>query len=229
MTVNEAIYSVRKGIKQYTDDTSITNRSILFEIDLGRAEYYDALTNSNRLKNVPEQAKQTICLTLEEISNAQCGCTTTDCTILRSVKEVPKVLGSKPRISSAEFDSVSFNSVSWDRFIYSGHSKYNKDSVFASLRSDDYVYIKSKNPLHKVMNCIYLTGLFAQPDDASEFQNENGTNCYDKSTSEYPMDMSGFSKVREMVIKKFLRELRVPEDVINNAHDDTQGEARGKN
>ena len=79
------------------------------------------------------------------------------------------------------------------------------------------------------MNCIYLTGLFAQPDDASEFQNENGTNCYDKSTSEYPMDMSGFSKVREMVIKKFLRELRVPEDVINNAHDDTQGEARGKN
>ena len=144
MTVNEAIYSVRKGIKQYTDDTSITNRSILFEIDLGRAEYYDALTNSNRLKNVPEQAKQTICLTLEEISNAQCGCTTTDCTILRSVKEVPKVLGSKPRISSAEFDSVSFNSVSWDRFIYSGHSKYNKDSVFASLRSDDSYTLKVK-------------------------------------------------------------------------------------
>ena len=223
MTINQAIYIIRERVSQYSADSSISNREILFELDLARAEYYNSLLKNNRYRKLSESSKQIICIELEEVSNSECGCTEEDCTILRSTKTIPTAISDKVKVSSGKYDAIAFDSVSWSKFIYSGYSKYSKDVVYAAFRSDNHIYIKSNNPLHKVIPCVYVSASFENPAEAAEFKFEDGTSCYDKDTTNYPMSAGEFSVIKEIVIKKMLNELKVPEDNINNANDDIKG------
>lgn len=222
MTYNEVIYSIREGVRQYSDDSSLSNRLILFLVNLERASYLKFYSDKGRL---PETNKQTICLQFEEVINSECGCENESCTILKSTKKVPKLVNDAKFTIGAK-DAIASNFVSWNRFTHSGFNKYNTNLVFASVNADQFLYIKSPNELHKFITCGYLTGIFESPDDASEFTDLNGSSCYNAETDEYPLDMDGFNKIRQVVISKLAQSLGIPEDTINNAADDIQGKTK---
>lgn len=222
MTFNEVIYSIREGVRQYSDDSTLSNRLILFNVDLERASYLNYHANKGEL---PDTNKQTICLTLEETSNTECGCITEDCTIMRSTVIIPKMID-RGRVAIGAKDSIPIKVISWNKFVHSGNNKYNQDTIFAAVNPDGRLYLKSNNVLHKLLECAYLTATFENPKAAEDFSNEDGTVCFNASTDAYPIDMDGFNRIRKVVLKTLLMSLGVPEDLINNANDDIQGKAK---
>lgn len=222
MTYNEVIYSIREGVRQYSDDSSLSNRLILFNIDLERASYLKYYANKGEL---PDTNKQTICLLLEETTNSECGCVSEDCTILRSVKKVPKMID-RGRVAIGTRDAIPIKIISWNQFIHAGNNKYNQNTIFASLNPDGKIYLKSNNNLHKLIDCIYLTATFENPKESEDFYDTTGNLCYNAETDDYPLDADGFNRVRKVVLQSLLASLGVPEDLINNANDDIQRQAK---
>lgn len=216
MTYNEVIYSIREGVRQYSDDSSLSNRYIEFEVAVERAALIYTLYKK---KDVPSDYLQTICISTELVPNSECGCVDEECTILRGVSDIPPTIGNI-KVGAGTKDSIPFDSISWNRFIHSGFNRYNQKTIFASLHTDDKAYIKSKDNLHKLIPCIYVTGIFENPSDAATV-----SECTDRNTAVYPIEMAVFSAVQEKVVNKILRALGVPMDDINNAKDDVQRKA----
>lgn len=213
MTYNEAIYSIREGVRQYADDSSISNRFIEFELAIERAKF---IPMKYKTKIIPDSYKQTLCFDLEETTNSECGCVDENCTLMRTTTKVPTFIGNLT-VASGTKDSIPFSNVSWNRFTHSGNNAYNINTVFSSVHTDYRLYLKSKNNLYKLIECINIRGVFDNPSDAV-----SSSTCGDKATDRYPIEAADFAYVQEAVIKKLLLMLNIPEDLDNNANDDAR-------
>ena len=221
-TYNEIIYSIREGIRQHTSDSDIDDRQIIFEFNLQRALWY---RNEYNKKNtsIDDQVKQTICLELEKASASECDCFENDCTILRTNKKIPKLLDLRDKISISK---VTFNDitgmplsfVSYNKFPFTGNGPYNKNTVFATLHPNGYIYLKSANPSFKLIKNIAVTAILEDPLDARNFSC-NGEECF-SSDQEYPVKSHIIAYIKNTVIEGFIRQLAMPKDLINNSQED---------
>lgn len=227
MKVNKIIYDVREGVRQYTDDSEISDRYIIHLYNVKRAKYLRQDLN-NLQKSNDISVLQKICLELEEVSINDCNIDF-DCeTIIRTKRPLPKLLESniKPAIISIKPTnrlSIPFNFVTKERAVYSSNSPF-KNSVFVFLDTDNHLYFTSGLDFYKLIECITVTGIFDDPFELQNYTNccgcePNENPCFNYETSEYPLQSHHIDYIREEIIQMLIRGLKIPEDKINNTDD----------
>lgn len=222
MQYNEIIYSIRERLSQLIDDSDISNEEIIFEINNQRALLYRNEYNQ-RNRVVDEDAKQVLCVDLQEVSDDEC-CVDSDCTVLRSVNKLPRTIELYHKnaiygISSTTVGSKPFSMVAWAHFPYAGSNKYAKKEIYVAYYNG-YIYLKSQNNLHKFLEKITIEVILEDPFDVQDYMDCDGGDCFDEDTFEYPLKRHMFVRIAPMVIQNLTQQLTMPEDNENDSEDE---------
>jgi hypothetical protein len=227
MILSKLIYDVREGIKEYTDDSEVSNRYIIHLYNIKRAKYLRQDLN-NYQKTADNSILQSFCLSLEEVSANECN-VEYDCkTLLRSKQPIPTPLELHTKVAITKIKptnrlSIPFNMVTKDKVAYLDGATF-KSSLYAFIDVDEYIYIVSKNDeSYKILDCITVTGVFEDPLELANYQNccgcSTSTVCFDELESEYPLQPHYIDLIRREIVNDLLQLKQIKEDKENNSND----------
>lgn len=226
-TLNKIVYDVRETLRQYTDDSEISNRYIIYLYGIKRAKYLrQELNNFQRTTDI--SVTQTLCLGLEEVSSNECDLNLNCETILKTKKPIPQPLElhTKSAITSVKPTkriSIPFNFITKEKAAYFKNSPFNK-GIFAFLDNDKYIYVISQLNTINLLECITVTGVFEDPLDLINYSNccdcENANPCFDEDTVNYPLQPHYIDLIKNEIVKELLRQLQIPEDTKNDSADE---------
>lgn len=224
--LNELVYDVREAIKEFSDDTEVDDRYIIYLYNIKRSKYLRQDLN-NFQKTTDLSIQQTFCLEMEEVSSALCNVGFICDKVMRSRKPVPKLIElhtnvALTRVKPTERTAVPFNLISISKVPYYAYAPYS-ESIYTFLDTDNHIYMVSKGTAHKLVNCISVTGIFENPLDLTDYSNCCGCNdakpCFDEMETEYPLQPHYIDVIREEIIRDLLRTKQIPEDKTNDSND----------
>lgn len=224
--LNKLVYDVRTALKQYIDDTEITDRYIIYLYNLKRSKYLRNDAN-NLQKTIDNSVLQKFCIEMEEVSINDCNFDAECGTIMRTKRKLPLPLELHLKSAITEVKPSTkivkpFNFVTKDRAIWSKYSPF-PESIYSFLDTDNYIYLLSESYSVKLIDCITVTGIFEDPLELKEFKNCCGCVkaeiCFDEDETEYPLQAHHIDNVRLEIIKDLVGTLQIPEDKINDADD----------
>lgn len=219
-TYKELTYMVLDELKLYSDDASYTEEHVMFLLDKYRA-FLLKQRYSDVKKQIPESNYQTICLDLIEVP-AISGEPCEGGSYLRSKKKIPFLMKiGNPKVYPVDYYQGEITYVSRERVRYVGYNKYLKNIIYASIGPDNYLYFKSFNPQYLYLEKARMTGIFEDPQAASELQcpNENGDTVCDVLDREFPIEDALIPPMIELVVKELLGAEYRPKDGANDAND----------
>lgn len=219
-TYKELTYMVLDELKLYSDDASYTEEHIMFLLDKYRA-FLLKQRYSDVKKQIPESNYQTICLDLIEVP-AISGEPCEGGSYLRSKKKIPFLMKiGNPKVYPVDYYQGEITYVSRERMRYVGYNKYLRNIIYASIGPDNYLYFKSFNPQYLYLEKARMTGIFEDPQAASELQcpNENDDTVCDVLDREFPIEDALISPMIELVVKELLGAEYRPKDESNDAND----------
>lgn len=223
--LKEILYDVREALKEYQDDTELDNRYITYLYNIKRAKYLRQELN-NYTRTVDLSIQQTFCLSMELVDGDDCG---DDCPkLLRSTMPVPKPLDlhTKPAITKVKPTSkigVPFNFISKDKIAFIDGAQF-ATGLYAFLDDDDYLYVYSLSDAYKLLGCLTVTGVFANPLDLANYPNccdctAFEAPCYNELEDEYPLQPHLVDLIRKEIIAELVQKLYIPEDKENDSND----------
>lgn len=227
MIAEKLVYDVREHLKQYTNDSELDDRYILYLYGIKRSKYIRQDLN-NIQRSVDAVITQTLCLELEEVSVLQCGLDL-DCeTIVRTKRPIPKPieLHIKSAITSVrpiKRISPSFNFISKERAVFSQYSVFNK-GIYAFLDNDMHIYFVSQLDTLSLIDCISITAIFEDPLALADYKNccgcDDEVKCFDLLKSEYPLQPHYIDLIKNEIVDELVNKLKIPEDTENNSDND---------
>lgn len=133
-----------------------------------------------------------------------------------------------PMVYPVDYYQGEITYVSRERMRYVGYNKYLKNIIYASIGPDNYLYFKSFNPQYLYLEKARMTGIFEDPQAASELQcpNESGNIVCDVLDREFPIEDSLVPQLVQLVTEELLRPSRSDKDEENNAKDDLSNEKK---
>lgn len=217
-TLRNIIYDVREAVHAYSDDSNISDEYIAYQINITRNLL---LRNkfSSRGFTIPQKLRQNFHKQLELVDTNDF--VTGLGTILRTVDPIdypiePFAFRSNMRITSSSYLDPQFNLVLPERFPYLGMNKWNQNQVYVTIGTDYRLYFTSSNPSLKLMKNIKLSMVCENPETA--YPNTiNYNSDVDFWDSEYPLDDATITEIVDLIVKKIVGSLQIPEDKINNA------------
>jgi len=227
-TTRQVIYSIKEYLKAYSDDSEHTDEYILFLLNNEREEYLRQLYDDRRRK-IDNVLIQSMCLELETVDRGSCGIEV-GCSIVRTVKKLPKLLEMRRRtallsVRPVDILAKSFTLTTRDNIDTVFDSRYNLD-IYAFLHSDGHIYIVSKDNSYIFMKCIEIELISADPSELTAYKNccgcdENNnpsTDCFNED-SDYPAQGFVINYITDRVTSKLVPRLQIPKDVINNSNE----------
>lgn len=226
MKLDKIIYDVREGLNQFSDDSEIDDRYIIYLYNIKRSKYLrQELNNFNR--TFPLSVQQKICMEMEEVSIDECNQDLECEKILKSVKPLPKTLelhtkSSLVNIKPTNKVSVPFSYINKERLSMIDGAPYSK-SIYSFLDSDNHLYIYSKGEEYKFIECLSVSGIFEDPLELSKFKDcckcKEAESCYDEMTSDYPLQPHLIDLIRNEIVQQLVAKLQIPEDKTNDSND----------
>lgn len=220
-TYKELVYMVLDELKLYSDDAVYTEDHVILLLN----KYRTFLIKQRYLdikKQIPESNYQTICLDLIEVP-AISGEPCEGGSYLRSKKKIPFLMKiGIPRVYPIDYYQGEITYVSRDRMRYVGYNKYLQNIIYCSLGPDNYLYFKSFNPQYLYLEKVRMTGIFEDPQAASELQcpDENGDTVCDILDREFPIESALIPPLIQFVVEELTKAEYKPEDRENNSDDD---------
>lgn len=208
-------------LKLYSDDALYTEDHVMFLLGKYRT-FLLKQRYSDIKKQIPESNYQTICLNLIEVP-AIAGEPCEGGTYLRSKDKIPFLMKiGTPRVYPLDYYQGEITYVSRERMRYIGYNKYLRNIIYASIGPDNYLYFKSFNPQYLYLEKVRMTGIFEDPQAASELQcpDENGDIVCDILDREFPIENSLVPQLVQLVVQELYNPSRSNEDDENNAKDD---------
>ena len=221
MTYREIVYMILDEIKSVSDDTFFTEDHIIFLTGKLRT-FLIKQRYSDIKKQIPESNYQTICLDLIEVP-AISGEPCEGGSYLRSKEKIPFLMKiGNPKVYPVDYYQGEITYVSRERMRYVGYNKYLKNIIYASIGPDNYLYFKSFNPQYLYLEKARMTGIFEDPQAASELQcpNENGDTVCDVLDREFPIESALVPPLIQLVVEELTKAEYKPEDKENNSDDD---------
>lgn len=225
-TYKELVYMCMDGLKLYSDDALFTEDHIIFLLNKYRA-FILKQRYSDIKKQIPESNYQTICLDLTKVSaipDEPCAGV-----YLRSKEKVPFLMKiGNPMVYPIDYYQGGITYVSRERMRYVGYDKYLKNIIYASIGPDNYIYFKSFNPQYLYLEKARMTGIFEDPQAASELQcpDESGDTVCDVLDKTFPIEDSLVPQLVQLVVQELYNHSRSEEDDENNAKDDLSNEKK---
>lgn len=221
-TFREVVYMIMDQNKLSSDDSFMEPSHIVFMLSKIRA-YFLKEKYSKQKSQVAPSNFQTIKLCLQPVNDAL-GCESA--AILRSDKKVPNLLllnnyeglvQVTPKIGAP----IVVSYVNYNRFMSVGHDKWQRNTVYASIGPDSYLYIKSNNPDILNLSFIMMSAVFEDIDLANELVSDDDCdeNC-DHMDNNFPLEEGLITPVITMVAQQVYQDAIKPADEINNAADD---------
>lgn len=226
-TYKELTYMVLDELKLHSDDALYTEEHIMFLLGKYRA-FLLKQRYSDVKKQIPESNYQTICLDLIEVP-AISGESCEGGSYLRSKEQIPFLMKiGNPKVYPVDYYQGEITYVSRERMRYVGYNKYLKNIIYASIGPDNYLYFKSFNPQYLYLEKARMTGIFEDPQAASELQcpNKNGDTVCDILDKTFPIEEALIPPMIELVVKELLGAEYIKRDEENNAKDDLPDENR---
>lgn len=221
-TYRELVYLVLDELKLSADDAYFTEEHVVFLLGkyrglLLKQQYKDVK------KEIPESNYQTLCLDLIQVP-AIAGEPCEGGTYLRSKEKIPFLMSiATPRVYTEDYYQGEITYVSRERMRYVGYNRWLPNIIYASIGPDNYLYFKSFNPQYLYLEKARLTGIFEDPDKASEFECDKSEDSCDILDMPFHLEEALIPQLIQMVVKELSRPEYLPEDSSNNAHDDLSG------
>ena len=219
-TYKELVYICLDELKLHSDDAVFTEDNVIFLLNKYRV-FLLKQRYSDIKKQIPESNYQTICLDLIEVP-AISGEPCEGGSYLRSKEKVPFLMKiGNPKVYPVDYYQGEITYVSRERMRYVGYNKYLKNIIYASLGPDNYLYFKSFNPQYLYLEKARMTGIFEDPQAASELQcsDENGNIVCDVLDRTFPIEDALIPPMIELVVKELLGAEYRPADETNDAKD----------
>lgn len=226
-TYKELIYMVLDELKLYSDDALYTEEHVMFLLGKYRT-FLLKQRYSDVKKQIPESNYQTICLDLIEVP-AISGEPCEGGSYLRSKEKIPFLMKiGNPKVYPVDYYQGEITYVSRERMRYVGYNKYLKNIIYASIGPDNYLYFKSFNPQYLYLEKARMTGIFEDPQAASELQcpDENGDIVCDVLDRAFPIEDALIPQLVQLVVQELYNHSRSEEDDENNAKDDLSNEKK---
>jgi hypothetical protein len=220
MTYREIAYMCLDQLKIASDDSYFTLEHVLFLVSKVRGLILKQRYADLR-KEIPQSNYQTICLDLIEVP-AIAGEPCEGGSYLRSKEVVPTIMtvGATTIYPIDFYQGVNITLVSRERMRFVGHNKWLQNIIYASVGPDNHLYFKSSNPQYLYLKNIRLTGVFEDPEKASELECDSDDNACDILDKRFPLEEGLVSTVMELVVKYLSGAVYKPKDEENNANDD---------
>jgi hypothetical protein len=160
--------------------------------------------------------QQITCLELVEVDKSECCEITTDCKILRTVRQLPDTIETNAdntiiRVESMIGEIISKTTPFESKYV--SFSKYTKNKG-RWYSKNNYLYIINEQYIDK----INVVGLFENPADLIAYTACNGSTCFSYN-SPYPASLKMASDITNIVLKtKVYPFLQLPQDNTNNAN-----------
>ena len=219
-TYKELVYICLDELKLHSDDAVFTEDHVIFLLNKYRV-FLLKQRYSDIKKQIPESNYQTICLDLIEVP-AISGEPCEGGSYLRSKEKVPFLMKiGNPKVYPVDYYQGEITYVSRERMRYVGYNKYLKNIIYASIGPDNYLYFKSFNPQYLYLEKARMTGIFEDPQAASELQgsDENGNIVCDVLDRTFPIEDALIPPMIELVVKELLGAEYRPADETNDAKD----------
>lgn len=218
------IYDVKELLNKYGDDNLYEDRHILYLYNLKRAKFLRQLLD-DKTRSIDNILIQTFCLSFEQISSAICGISSCD-TLMRSTKPIPKLLEVRNRsmlisIQPSIVTSKSFKLIDVSQASTILDRPYS-NGIYVFTDDKGYVYLLSKNEEYKMIECLFLRGVFEDPSDLEGYKNccecENTEdNCFTEDMV-YPAQSFLIDTIRDEIIKLLIgTKEQIPQDSDNNS------------
>lgn len=218
-TYRQMVYLVLDELKLLSDDSYYTEDHVITLLSKYRGVLLKQ-TYKDVKKEIPESNFQTLCLDLIQVP-AIAGEPCEGGTYLRSKEKIPYLLGiSTPRVYTEDYYQGEITYVSRERMRYVGYNRWLPNIIYASIGPDGYLYMKSFNPQYLYLEKIRLTGIFEDPEKASEYECEKTAETCDILDMPFHLEEALISQVIQLVVKELSGSIYKPKDSTNNASDD---------
>ena len=229
MKLNELVYDVRESLNQTVKDSDFSDEYVAYLINVYRAEILkNELNDFQRLPNIVNI--QSFCLEMEQISKYDCNIDIECGTILRSKQPIPSLLkthigSSITSIRPTDISAKPFQYITESRLSFINGSKFG-NSIYYFIGSDQHVYLVSKSDTHKLIKCINVSGIFANPLELEEYKNccnceEDNNQCFDILESDYPISADQVATIITLIAQRLISKLQIPTDNTNDAANDS--------
>lgn len=220
-TYRQLVYMVIDELKGSADDFTFTEDHVMFLLSKYRA-FLLKQRYADIKKPIPESNYQTLCLELIE-TPAIAGVPCEGGTYLKTKAKIPFTMkiGTPKVYPSDYFQGSNISYIERDRMRYIGYNKYMGNIIYCALGPDNYLYLQSvSNPQFLYMKSIKFTGVFEDPEAASELEcNEDAKVC-DTIDRIFPIEEALIPPLIELVVKELRQAEYSPADEQNNANDD---------
>ena len=225
MRFDKIIYDVRESLNFNSDDVNITDEYIAYLISVYRAELLKHELNSQQ-RTVSPINIQSFCLEMEEVSSFDCGIDVGCETILRSKQQLPSLIkthigNSLTMVRPIDRKARSFTLIEEARLSYLPNSKFTK-SIYYFIGSDSHMYLVSKSDTFKLIKCINVSGIFADPLELQDYKNccncdnSEDNNCFDIYESDYPISADQIPMIVTLIGQRLVTKLQIPNDNVND-------------
>lgn len=199
ITANHLIADIR-GIASSggnPNEFKVSDEQILYWVEEVRAMLISQ--KLNKKDDINDSWIQYInCIELEQVEDTFCCLASSDCMLLRSIKQIPSTIDTWKDNMIMYVTTVGGESINRSNPVRQRYNKYNKYTSTNRVwfLRDDYIYIIND----QVLQYISLAGLFETPSDLSEFVACDGEVCFTLD-SPYPISLNMASEVTDIIIK----------------------------
>ena len=212
------IYDIREALRQFSDDSDITDDYISFLIDDTRALLLRQKYNAPG-SIIPFSIRQRLHVDLE-LSDDNVFISIDK--ILRSVDPIPRLVESFNFmnhfwVDSGSYVNIKFVYVTPERFPFVGYNKWLQDVVYVTIGQDYRLYFQSANLKHRLLDKVRVYSIFENPKTAWEASADYNPNQTFENDVIYPIDLDMWVTMKEIILKQMIATLQIPQDKNNNA------------
>lgn len=229
ITLNQIAYGLFEVVRgRISDDSNITIDEIKDMVHDVRAALLKQKFDRN-LRVIDDVYTESLgALEIEAIDSSAHSSITSGRYMFRTVKEIPPTIdrrnhqGTFTRIGPADKLSTKYNLVTYDRALYSGNGRFNKDQVFCFLRDNKIYLISNSGAFHKTTQFIEVEGVFQNPAQVAIFKDVSGSSLLFPDQA-YPISRSMRRDIENIILKERLGiEAQAPSDKLNDGEENVK-------
>ena len=229
VTLNQIAYGLFEEVRaKISDDTDISLDQIKDQIHDVRATLLKQKFDKN-LRVIDDVFTQSLGpLQLESVDSSLHSTITSGRYVFRTVREIPTTIerrnyeGTITRVGPADQLATSYNLVSYERALYSGNGRFNKDTIFAFLKDDKIHVISNSGAYHKAVQYIDIRGVFQNPEQVAIFKDSAGSSLSFQDES-YPISRNMRSTIEGIILKERLGiKAQAPSDKVNDGEENVR-------
>lgn len=212
MTINDIISQVRISIKEMSNTSLYPDQYLHALISNYRALLLKREMDKNQELSIFNY--QTFCYELETTKFHDCSCVNVGCDVLKTIHTVPEFI---TPLQIMFLDGRSIMYATPEQVKENKYSKSKKDKVAYYYQNDKIILFNTLS-----QKVILIRGVFADLSNIHDYCLDNGSSCFDITTSDYPLDTDFISVIIKMIKEDIFATKRAPDDKTNNTMDDNE-------